>query len=129
MMKNLRRATVPLALVTSLAACEPGGSLTLNPPPAQGNYRAQGNEPGWNLTMNSRRTDFVGNNGSWRITQNTPRPTFRQGSRTYRTQRLTITVIRARCTDSMSGRVFPDRVRVVADGRPHDGCGADQGNM
>jgi len=41
----------------------------------------------------------------------------------YRTRRIDVNIVHARCNDGMSDRVYPDKVQVTVDGRRFNGCG------
>ena len=126
---------VPLAL--GLAACqtypadpygnpgypEPYPAPTPGPPVDQGDYRAVGTEPFWDLTINRdlRFTDR-GNN----ISVVEPTPPVRTGvaGEIYQGRRINVNIVHSRCSDGMSDRTYRDTVQVSVDGRQYRGCGA-----
>ena len=91
-------------------------------PPGAGDYRAAGTEPFWDLTI-GREIVFNDRGTGLTITQPAPQPITSTTVQSYRTQRLEVTVVRARCNDGMSDRTYPDSVEVRADGRLYRGCG------
>ncbi len=105
-----------------LAACQ---TIPVPEEPASADqvYTARGNEPGWILNMDSKTIDYQGDYGETKIRIAAPegRPSF-NGMR-YITERLTIDVTYATCTDDMSGKHFADTVTVMADGKEVRGCG------
>lgn len=118
-------------LLSPLAACAVFAAAPASSQPIQ-NYRASGNEPSWGLTINPQNINFTRLNGR-AIAVVTPRSNRNPTGRSYRTPRLYVTIRNARCIDSMSGKTFPDRVTVLADGRRYTGCGnavaPPQGNL
>ena len=107
-----------------LASCQTmPASAPTEPPKADQIYTARGNEPGWILRMDSKVIDYQGDYGETQIRVPAPegRPSF-NGMR-YVTDRLTIDVTYASCTDDMSGKRFADTVSVMADGKEIKGCG------
>jgi uncharacterized membrane protein len=92
-------------------------------PAAQGDYRAIGTEPFWDLTI-GRDMLFTdrGNN----ISVAEPTPPVRTGfaGETYQGRRLVVNIVHAKCSDGMSDRTYPDTVNVTVDGHAYRGCGA-----
>ncbi len=89
-------------------------------------YRATGNEPGWNLEIVAgERIVFVGDYGKVRLELPLPEPVVDGEKRTSRwdTGELVLEVTGRPCTDSMSGDAFESRARVWWQGRQFDGCG------
>lgn len=86
-------------------------------------YRAVGTEPFWDLTITSREMTFDDLNGDDQIVQRTPRPTIGVAGEIYQTQRLSVNVVHAQCSDGMSERVYPDKVQVTVEGKRLEGCG------
>ena len=93
-------------------------------PQSQGDYRAIGTEPFWDLTI-GRHMVFTdrGNN----VSVGEPTPPVRSGfaGETYQGRRLQVNIVHGRCSDGMSDRTYPDTVNVTVDGRAYRGCGAD----
>jgi heat shock protein HslJ len=112
-----------LVTLLCLAGCAPVTPPT--PAPAVGSaasYRAVGTEPFWSVTLADGRMRYDDASGA-RIDVPAPpaRPSF-NGER-HVTERLTLDITHAPCSDGMSDRRYPDTVRVVADGRELKGCG------
>ena len=92
-------------------------------PSQQGNYRAIGTEPFWDLEI-GRDLVFTDRGNNVSVTQPTPRPINGTAGEIYRTQRLEVNIVHSRCSDGMSDRTYPDTVQVYVDGRLYRGCGA-----
>lgn len=111
--------------MVALTACVPVGEAPESPggSPAAGAYLALGTEPGWTLEITPARLNYHGDYGETRIVVANPgaRPSF-NGAR-YVTDRLSVDVTHAECSDGMSDRRFADSVTVKADGREVKGCG------
>lgn len=104
-----------------LAACQsvaPPAPSVLEP-----YFTARGNEPGWIVRFDKEKIAFEGNYGETKITVPKPdgRPSF-NGMR-YVTDRLTVDVTHATCTDDMSGRRYAETVTVFVGGKQFRGCG------
>ena len=108
----------PLILVAVLgaAACAP-----LPQPPAPP-YHAVGTEPFWNLLIDEHNLTFVVS-GQQPIEQPTPKVIVGIAGEIYRTGRIDVNIVHARCSDGMSDRAYPDKVEVTVDGKRFDGCG------
>jgi heat shock protein HslJ len=119
---NISLYLIPALALPILAACQ---TIPTPEEPAQADqvYTARGNEPGWILKMDSKTIDYQGDYGETKIKIAAPegRPSF-NGMR-YVTDRLTVDVTYASCTDDMSGKRFADTVTVMADGKQVKGCG------
>ena len=93
-------------------------------PVGQGDYRAIGTEPFWDLTI-GRQLVFTdrGNN----ISVSEPTPPVRRGvaGESYFGRRLSVNIVHGRCSDGMSDRSYPDSVTITVDGRAYRGCGAN----
>ncbi len=93
------------------------------------NFRAVGQEPGWELTIrDGDRITFAYDYATKTVT--TPAPAFvrdTQGRMVYRAQTeatdLTVTISSTDCADSMSGQRFESTVTVVHNGQTYRGCG------
>lgn len=93
------------------------------------NFRAIGQEPGWELTIrDGDRITFAYDYATKTVT--TPAPAFirdAQGRMVYRAQTgaddLTVTISPADCADAMSGERFESTVTVVHNGQTYRGCG------
>jgi heat shock protein HslJ len=92
------------------------------PAPVPGEYRAQGTEPFWDLTI-GRDMVFTDRGNGLVVSQPTPQVIVGVAGEIYRTQRLEVNIVHARCNDGMSDRVYPDTVQVHVDGRLYRGCG------
>lgn len=115
-------------LVTGLTACSyPGmtGNGAPPPPPAQ-TYRALGQEPGWTLTMQGDRIDYVGDYGETKISVSRPKVITMFNGHRYETPRLIVSISHGRCNDAMSGQGYADQVMVIAEGRTVHGCGGER---
>ncbi|WP_343347049.1 META domain-containing protein [Sphingomicrobium sp. XHP0239] len=93
------------------------GSQVMDP------YRAVGTEPFWSLDINPRSMRFEAA-GARSVTENTPRVQASYDRDYYRGDRIEVNIIRQRCSDGMSDRIYPDQVQVRVDGREWRGCGA-----
>lgn len=118
------RIALPAAFILALAACAPAAET---PPQGPGEqpaaYMALGTEPGWTLEITPSRLNYDGDYGETKIMAPNPgaKPSF-NGER-YVTDRLTINVTHAECSDGMSDRRYHDKVTVTADGKTVKGCG------
>lgn len=85
-------------------------------------YRAIGTEPFWSLTI-GRDVMRLEELERPPVAVRTPgaRPSF--NGRRYVTRRMAVDVTRARCSDGMSDRVYPDTVTVTIGRRILRGCG------
>lgn len=116
---------LPLLTLPALAACAPA---TQSPPQSPGGapaaaYLALGTEPGWTLEITPARLNYDGDYGSTKIMVPNPGAKPSLNGRTYVTDRLSVVIKTAPCSDGMSDRRFADTVRVVADGKTLQGCG------
>lgn len=93
-------------------------------PQSQGDYRAIGTEPFWDLTIGR---DMVFTDRGNNVSVAEPTPPVRSGfaGETYQGRRLFVNIVHSRCSDGMSDRIYPDTVNVTVDGRPYRGCGAN----
>ena len=99
-----------------LASCAPP------PPPHAAPYHALGTEPFWNLLIDEHDVTFTQPDAQ-PIRQRTPQVIHGFAGEIYQTPRINVNIVRARCSDGMSDRVYPDKVQVTVDGRRFDGCG------
>ncbi len=123
----MRTILAPL-LALALAACDPAPPLPYPPPfpppgDASGNYRAIGTEPFWDLNI-GRDLVFTDRGNDFAVTEPTPPPARGVAGERYAGRRLNVTIVRSRCSDGMSERVYPDTVTLMVDGRLYRGCGA-----
>ncbi|MGH6697446.1 META domain-containing protein [Sphingopyxis sp.] len=118
------RIALPAASLLALAACAPA---TETPPQGPGDqpaaYMALGTEPGWTLEITPSRLNYDGDYGETKIMVPNPGAKPSTNGRTYTTDRLSVVVKQAPCSDGMSDRRYSDTVRVVADGKNLQGCG------
>ena len=94
------------------------------PPVDQGDYRAVGTEPFWDLTIGR---DMVFTDRGTNFTVSEPTPPVRHGvaGEIYQGRRINVNIVHSRCSDGMSDRSYPDTVQVRVDGREYRGCGAN----
>ena len=112
----MRSALLPLALLLgACVAATPEG-------PDEVLFRAVGNEPGWALTVDRQRMDYVGDYGETRISAPAP-PGFQPRPGRWTSGRLAVTISAGPCSDGMSDLVYRLRVRVDAAGNAVSGCG------
>ena len=118
------RIALPAASLLALAACAPAAET---PPQGPGDqpaaYMALGTEPGWTLEITPSRLNYDGDYGETKIIVPNPGAKPSANGRTYTTDRLSVVVQPAPCSDGMSDRRYADSVRVVADGKALRGCG------
>ena len=111
----------------AFAALAASACATPPPPPMVADrYRALGQEPGWNVTIDGGRIDYVGNYGETRINVARPDPRTTFNGHRYETPRLIVDITHARCNDAMSGHGYADTVMVIADGETYHGCGGER---
>jgi uncharacterized membrane protein len=110
-MKRLALTALPL-----LTACM---SMPPSPSPA---YRALGTEPFWSLSIDSRNLVFSRPDAQ-AVVQPRPKVIIGIAGEIYRTRRIDVNIVHARCSDGMSDRVYPDKVQVTVDGTRYEGCG------
>ena len=113
-----------LAACVTLTACAPAAET---PPQGPGDqpaaYMALGTEPGWTLEITPSRLNYDGDYGETKIMVPNPGAKASVNGRTYTTDRLSVVIKQAPCSDGMSDRRYADSVRVVADGKALQGCG------
>ncbi|RYD40653.1 MAG: META domain-containing protein [Sphingomonadales bacterium] len=118
------RIALPAASLLALAACAPAAET---PPQAPGDqpaaYMALGTEPGWTLEITPSRLNYDGDYGETKIMVPNPGAKPSANGRTYMTDRLSVVIEQAPCSDGMSDRRYADTVRVVADRKTLKGCG------
>ena len=93
-------------------------------------FRALGNEPGWQLEIRTgEHLLWVGDYGASRTLLQNPTLVKESGLRRYRAgegdQQLEVTIGDEFCTDTMKGEQFPSTVTVNFEGRSYHGCGRD----
>jgi heat shock protein HslJ len=92
-------------------------------PSGQGNYRAVGTEPFWDLEI-GRDLIFTDRGTNVSVSQPAPAPINGVAGETYQTSRLEVNIVHRQCSDGMSDRSYPDTVDVRVDGRQrYRGCG------
>jgi len=94
--------------------------------PTQGNYRAIGTEPFWDLEI-GRDLVFTDRGNNIHVVEPAPQPINGTAGEIYRTRRLNVNIVHSQCSDGMSDRTYPDTVQVYVDGRLYRGCGAQSG--
>jgi uncharacterized membrane protein len=98
-----------------------GGCLPVpGPPPPP--YHALGTEPFWNLLIDEHDITFV-EAGQQPVKEPTPKVIIGVAGEIYRTDRIGVNIVHAKCSDGMSDRVYPDKVQVTLDKRQFNGCG------
>ncbi len=114
------KAVATLGIITTLAACQ---TIVPSSTAPEVYFTARGNEPGWIVRFDAEKIVFEGDYGEKKITVAKPegRPSF-NGMR-YVTDRLTVDVTHAACTDDMSGRRYAETVTVLAGDSEYKGCG------
>ena len=119
---------VPLAF--GLAACQtapsgpPGYPVPYPGPPAiQGDYRAIGTEPFWDLTISDNLV-FTDRGSNVSVVQPTPAVQSGVAGEIYNSPRIRVNIVHSRCSDGMSERTYPDTVQVTVNRRLYRGCGA-----
>jgi len=124
MFRSLPLPTLPLVALSALAACTPAAEA---PPQGLGEqpaaYMALGTEPGWTLEITPARLNYDGDYGETKIMVPNPGAKPSMNGRTYVTDRLSVVIKQAPCSDGMSDRRYADSVRIVADGKTLQGCG------
>jgi heat shock protein HslJ len=117
------RIALPASLL-ALAACAPAAE---GPPQSPGEqpaaYRALGTEPGWTLEITPSRLNYDGDYGETKIMVPNPGAKPSMNGERYVTDRLTVDITHAECSDGMSDRRYRDTVTVIADGKTVKGCG------
>ena len=114
-------------MATAAAGCAyPAISNVPTAGPENEVYLARGNEPGWSLTIHSRRIDYIGAYGDKKLSVARPEPRPSFNGRRYVTPRLTVDVTYVRCNDAMSGKGYEHQVMVTADGQTVKGCGGER---
>ncbi|MBA3666102.1 MAG: META domain-containing protein [Sphingomonas sp.] len=91
-------------------------------PGQQGNYRAIGTEPFWDLTI-GRDMIFTDRGTNLTVTERTPPVRNGYAGEIYQGRRINVNIVHSRCSDGMSDRTYPDQVQVRVDGRDYRGCG------
>lgn len=118
------RIALPATSLLALAACAPAAEAPPQGPGEQpASYMALGTEPGWTLEITPSRLNYAGDYGETKIIVPNPGAKPSMNARTYVTDRLSVVIKQAPCSDGMSDRRYADSVRVVADGKTLQGCG------
>lgn len=96
-------------------------------PPAPKPYRAQGNEPGWTLTVAEGQLTLVADYGARTIETALPEAGFEGGAFVYAVAEpaLTVRIAPGLCRDDMTGMPYPETVTLTLEGRELRGCGGD----
>ena len=113
-----------LTVALLVGGCATSGGLQQLQPDAAA-YRAVGTEPFWSLTIDQRVMAFSEAGRDGKVTVPTPQVINGVAGQIYRTPRLEVNIVRTRCSNGMSDRVYPDRVQVRVDGRAFEGCGGE----
>ena len=121
--KNIRCCTAALIGLPLFTSCQTS-NMPDTPAVEQNVYfTAKGNEPGWIVRFDAEKIAFEGDYGEVKITVPKPDGRSSAGGMRYVTDRLTVDVTHASCTDDMSGRRFAETVTVLANGKEYRGCG------
>lgn len=107
---------VALAPLVALSGC------LAHPAPPPPPYHAVGTEPFWNLLIDPINITFT-RPDTQPVTQRTPNIIVGVAGEIYQTQRISVNIVHARCSDGMSDRSYPDKVQVTVDGTQYNGCG------
>jgi uncharacterized membrane protein len=87
-------------------------------------YRALGTEPFWALTIDARQIVFTeANSPGTRIVEPLPEVIHGFAGDIYQGKRIGVNIVRTRCSDGMSDRIYPDKIQLRADSRAFEGCG------
>lgn len=86
-------------------------------------FTARGNEPGWIVRVHTKNIAFDGDYGATKIEVAKPEGLLSFNGLRYVTERLTVDVTHATCTDAMSGQRYAETVAVLANGKEYKGCG------
>ena len=105
-----------------LLAAAVGGCVTAPPPEPALAYHALGTEPFWSLTIDQRELVFPRPEAQ-PVLQPRQKVIVGFAGEIYRTPRLIVNIVHAKCSDGMSDRTYPDKVQVDVDGRRFEGCG------
>ena len=76
----------------------------------------------WDISI-GREMIFNDRGTGLSISQTTPQVIHGTAGEIYRTQRLEVNIVHARCNNGMNERSYPDTVQVYADGKLYRGCG------
>jgi len=121
----IKIALPALVSMLALAGCVPAAETPPQGPgdPPAAAYMALGTEPGWTLEITPARLNYDGDYGKTKIMVPNPGARPSMNGRAYVTDRLSVVIKAAPCSDGMSARRYSDSVRVVADGKTLQGCG------
>jgi heat shock protein HslJ len=111
-------------IISSLAltGCQIIPDAQQTEPSGQAPYKAAGTEPFWALAIESGGLTFQrAGESDVRVSSYQARPSF-NGWR-YVSDRMTVDVTFAQCSDGMSDNVYKDTVTVIVDGVQFRGCG------
>jgi heat shock protein HslJ/uncharacterized lipoprotein YbaY len=97
------------------------------PPETPRPYRAQGNEPGWLLTVADGLLTLVADFGARTVEAALPEARFEEGAFVYAVANpaLTVRMAPGLCRDDMTGMPHPETVTITLEGRQLRGCGGD----
>lgn len=85
-------------------------------------YHALGTEPFWSVTITRRAIRLERPDAPPLVVRRPPARITRTGRR-YAARAITIEIVRARCSDGMSDRLYPDTVAVRLHNTTLHGCG------
>jgi uncharacterized membrane protein len=114
------------AVLVSIAG-EAMPECSVVPPAPPRPYRAQGNEPGWVLTVANGRMTLLADYSARTVEAALPEARFEEGAFVYEVAEppLTVRMAPRLCRDDMTGMPYPETVTVTLEGRDLAGCGGD----
>ncbi|NEX17688.1 MAG: hypothetical protein C1943_13945 [Halochromatium sp.] len=90
-------------------------------------FRARGNEPGWSLEINGDQLQLTLDYGAREIKAKLPSPISIDTAKVYQLpeQNLSLRISGQRCSDTMTGMPYPNRVLLELEDRHLSGCGGE----
>lgn len=89
-------------------------------------FRAVGQEPGWIVRIYEDEIVYEADYGERTVRARTPEPEETEDGRRYITNRLTVEIVDASCSDAMSGAGYSARVTITEGERSVSGCGGER---
>lgn len=112
-----------LAVLLVLGGCGTTRDYAPAPSVQPGAYRGFGSNPVWELTIDRANLLYTDESNRVRVSEPNPARAVPAAGQPLRAGRLQVLIARGRCTDSLTQRMYPERVQVTVDGRRFDGCG------